>query len=373
MAALAAAWLVSACATGPAVVKIGHVAPLTGSIGHLGADNERGALLAIEELNAQRPQIGGQPVVFELVRENDEAMPRQGVAAAQRLVQARVSGVVGHLNSGTTIPASRVYADAGIPMITPSATNPKLTRQGFKTVFRLIADDIHAAAVMGRLAVAEFSARRIAVVDDRTAYGQGVGDAFEQAAKAAGGTIVTREFTRTDTTDFAGVAAALLDAKPDLVFYGGMDTQAGPLLKQLRDKGLDARFLGADGICSGELSRLSSHTLGNDKVFCSEPGGTPAESATRLAGFKERFNRRFGNQPVIYAPNSYDAVRILAAAMTTAGSPDPKVYLPVLARSPYPEGVTGPVAFDDKGDLQQATITLFTYRDGKRAEVGVRR
>ena len=132
------------------VVKIGHVAPLSGALAHLGKDNEYGARLAIEELNAKGVSIGGKKVKFELLAEDDAADPKQGTAAAQKLGDSKVNGVVGHLNSGTSIPASKIYSDAGIPQISPSSTNPKFTRQGYKTTFRVVADDVHLGGTLGR-------------------------------------------------------------------------------------------------------------------------------------------------------------------------------------------------------------------------------
>ncbi|WP_299020973.1 branched-chain amino acid ABC transporter substrate-binding protein, partial [uncultured Tepidimonas sp.] len=184
----------AATSQGPAVeqlvVKIGHVGPTSGPIAHLGKDNENGARMAIEELNAAGIQIEGKPVKFELLAEDDAADPKQGTAAAQKLVDAKVNGVIGHLNSGTTIPASQIYNAAGIPQISPSATNPKYTRQGFNNVFRMVADDTHLGGTLGRYAVEKLGAKKIAVIDDRTAYGQGVADEFEKGVKAAGGEIV---------------------------------------------------------------------------------------------------------------------------------------------------------------------------------------
>jgi len=145
--------LASGLVSAQQVVKIGHVGPLSGAIAHLGKDNENGARLAIEELNAKGVKIGGKAVKFELVAEDDAADPKQGTAAAQKLVDSKVNGVIGHLNSGTTIPASKIYSDAGIPQISPSATNPKYTRNGFKTAFRVVADDVHLGGTLGRYAV----------------------------------------------------------------------------------------------------------------------------------------------------------------------------------------------------------------------------
>src|SRR5690606_23206341 len=229
------------------VVKIGHVAPLTGAIAHLGKDNENGARLAIEELNAKKLKIGGKEVRFELLSEDDAADPKQGTAAAQKLVDANVVGVIGHLNSGTTIPASRIYYDAGIPQISPSATNPKYTKQGYDTTFRVVANDGQLGGTLGRYAVNELKIKKVAVIDDRTAYGQGVADEFGKAAEAAGATIVGREFTNDKATDFNAILTSIKGKGPELVFFGGMDAVAGPMLRQLKQLGMQVKFMGGDG------------------------------------------------------------------------------------------------------------------------------
>jgi branched-chain amino acid transport system substrate-binding protein len=187
------------------VVKIGHVAPLTGPIAHLGKDNENGARLAIEDANAKKVEIDGKLVQFELLGEDDQADPKTGTVVAQKLVDAKVAGVVGHLNSGTTIPASAIYNQAGLPQISPSATNPKYTQQGFNTAFRVMANDIQQGSVVGTYAVKDLGGKKIAIIDDRTAYGQGLADEVEKAAKAAGATIVAREFTTDKATDFKAI------------------------------------------------------------------------------------------------------------------------------------------------------------------------
>ena len=196
------------------IVKIGHVGPTSGGIAHLGKDNENGARMAIEELNAKGTTIGGKKVKFELLAEDDAADPKQGTAVAQKLVDSKVNGVIGHLNSGTSIPASKIYSDAGIPQISPSATNPKFTRNGYKTTFRVVADDVHLGGTLGRYAVKELKGKSIAVIDDRTAYGQGVAEEFEKAVKAAGGTIAERQFTTDKATDFTAILTAVKSKKP---------------------------------------------------------------------------------------------------------------------------------------------------------------
>jgi len=352
------------------VVKIGHVAPLTGSIAHLGKDNELGGKLAVEELNARKVTIGGKQVTFELLSEDDAADPKQGTAAAQKLVDAGVVGVVGHLNSGTSIPASRIYNDAGIPQISPSSTAPKYTQQGFKTTFRVVANDGQLGGTLGRYALKELKAKSIAVIDDRTAYGQGVADEFQKSAKAAGGKIVGREFTNDKATDFNAILTKLKGAKPDLVFYGGMDAVAGPMMRQMKQLGIDARFMGGDGICTAEMAKLAGEAVGEGKVVCAEAGGVTPEKAAGMEAFKKRFKEKYGIEVQLYAPYVYDAVNVLVAAMQKANSTDPKKYLPELAKIQY-DGVTGRIAFDQRGDIKDGSLTLYTFKGGQKTQMMV--
>jgi branched-chain amino acid transport system substrate-binding protein len=368
---IACAVAFSGAALAQEVVKIGHVAPISGAIAHLGKDNENGARLAIEELNAKGVSIGGKKVKFELLAEDDAADPKQGAAAAQKLADQKVSGVVGHLNSGTSIPASKIYSDAGIPQISPSATNPKYTRQGFKTTFRVVADDVHLGGTLGRYAVQKLNAKTIAVVDDRTAYGQGVADEFEKAAKAAGATIVGREFTTDKATDFTAILTTIKGKKPDVIFFGGMDAVAGPMIKQMKALGLNAKFMGGDGICTGELFKLSGDTIADNQVYCAEAGGVEGPQEKVLADFKAKFKKRFNADVQIYAPYVYDAVNVMVAAMVKANSSDPAKYLPVLAKTSDYKGVTGNIGFDDKGDVKNGALTLHSYKGGSKINLAV--
>jgi len=353
------------------VVKIGHVAPMSGAIAHLGKDNENGARLAIEDLNAKGISIGGKKVKFELLAEDDAADPKQGAAAAQKLADQKVSGVVGHLNSGTSIPASKIYSDAGIPQISPSATNPKYTRQGYKTTFRVVADDVHLGGTLGRYAVQKLGAKNIAVIDDRTAYGQGVADEFQKAAKAAGATIVAREFTTDKATDFTAILTTIKGKKPDAIFFGGMDAVAGPMIKQMKALGLNAKFLGGDGICTGELFKLSGETIADSQVFCAEAGGVEGPQEKVLSDFKAKYKKRFNADVQLYAPYVYDAVNVMAAAMVKANSSDPAKYLPVLAKISDYKGVTGNIGFDEKGDIKNGALTLYSYKGGSKINLAV--
>jgi len=353
------------------VVKIGHVGPTSGQIAHLGKDNENGARMAIDELNAKGVTIGGKKVNLELLAEDDGADPKQGTAAAQKLVDAKVSGVIGHLNSGTSIPASKIYSDAGIPQISPSATNPKFTRQGFKTTFRVVADDVHLGGTLGRYAVKNLKGKSIAVIDDRTAYGQGVADEFEKGVASAGGKTVGREFTNDKATDFTAILTNIKAKKPDVVFFGGMYAVAGPMIRQMKQLGIKAKFMGGDGICSGELPKLAGGAMDDDQVVCAEAGGVEGEAKKSMEDFKTRFKAKFNADVQIYAPYVFDATQVMVAAMVKAGSSDPAKYLPVLAKTAGYKGVTGTIAFDEKGDIKNGALTLFTYKGEKREQIAV--
>ncbi len=355
----------------PAVVKIGHVGPTSGAIAHLGKDNENGARLAVEELNAEGVMIDGKKVTIELMAEDDAADPKQGTAVAQKLADAKVVGVVGHLNSGTTIPASKIYSDAGIPQISPSATNPKYTRQGFKTAFRVVADDVHLGSTLGKYAVGTLKGKSIAVIDDRTAYGQGVAEEFTKAVEAAGGKVVAKEFTTDKATDFNSILTTIKGKKPDVVFFGGMDAVAGPMLKQMKSLGIKAKFMGGDGICSTELVKLGGDAIVDDQVFCAEAGGVEGEAKAGMEEFKTKFKTKFNADVQVYAPYVYDAVKIMVAAMVKANSSDPVKYLPVLAATADFKGVTGPITFDEKGDIKNGALTLKTVRGGKLETLAV--
>jgi branched-chain amino acid transport system substrate-binding protein len=346
--------------TGALVVKIGHAAPLTGPQAHLGKDNENGVRLAIEDLNAKGISIGGQKVQFELESEDDQADPRIATTVAQKFIDDKVSGMIGHLNSGTTIPASRIYNDAGLVQISPSATNPKYTQQGYKNAFRVMANDVQQGRVLGQFAVNDMKAKKIAIIDDRTAYGQGIADEFEKAAKAAGATIVVHEFTNDKASDFTAILTKIKGVAPDLVFYGGMDGQGAPMVKQLQTLGLKAQFLGGDGFIPAEFMKLAGAAA--EGVTASLPG-VPLNQMPKGADFKQRFETKYGKIQ-LYAPYCYDAMMVLAEAMQRANSIESAKYLPEIVKTNY-SGVTANIKFDDKGDLQGGAITVYRVVKGE--------
>ncbi len=347
-------------AGGETMVRIGSVSPLTGPQAHLGKDNANGARLAIDEINAAGVTLGGRKVKFELLAEDDQADPRTATVVAQKMVDQHVAGVLGHLNSGTSIPASKIYADAGIPQISPSATAIAYTAQGFKTAYRVMTNDLQQGKVLGEYAVKQLGARRIAIIDDRTAYGQGLADEVEKAAKAAGGEIVAREFTTDRSTDFLAILTSIKAKNPDVVFYGGMDAQGAPMVRQLRSLGLKAKFLGGDGVQTTEFLKLAGADA--EGVTGSSPG-LPLDVMPGGKEFREKFTARYGAIQN-YAPYAYDAARAMVEAMKFADSADPKQYLAQLPRVQF-TGVTGQISFDEKGDIRGGAITLYRVKDGK--------
>jgi len=352
-------------ASGKLTIAIGSVAPLTGGIAHLGKDNENGARLAVEEANAAKIKIGGKDAAFELVSQDDQADPKVGTTVAQKLVDAKVAGVVGHLNSGTSIPASSIYSQAGIPVISGSATNPKLTEQGFKTQFRVVGRDDQQGPAIASYLAATTKPKLAAVIDDATAYGEGIANEVEKTLKAAGVNVLPRERGTDKTTDWKAVLTKVKGRSPDAVFYGGMDATAGALLKQGRELGIKAVFSFGDGACTDKMNELAGDSA--EGLLCSQ-AGIPAQAASRK--FLDAYKKRFNVDPILYSPFTYDAANILIEAIRKADSADPAKYLPVLQKLEF-AGATGKIAFDAKGDRSDAEMTIFTIKGGKLEPIAI--
>ena len=342
-------------------VKIGSASPLTGPQAHIGIDIRNGVQLAIEDANAANIEIGGRKVKFELVAEDDEANPTKATTVAQKLVDAKVSAVVGHFNSGASIPASKIYSDAGVPQISPSSTNPKYTLQGFKTTFRVVAHDDQQGPTLGRYAAGAVKAKRVAVIDDSTAYGQGIADAFEATVKAAGAKVLAREHTTDKDTDFKAILTKIKGLKPDLIMFGGIDPQAGPMVKQMAQLGIKAKFMGGDGIQTPNFIKLGGDAA--EGVMASIPG-LPKDQMPGGKAFLDKYKAKFNAEVELYAPMGYDAVMVFIDAMKRAGSTEPAKFLPEVGKTRY-QGVIGPIAFDDKGDLVNGPITIYVVKGGK--------
>jgi branched-chain amino acid transport system substrate-binding protein len=360
LAGVAAALALAGCGQQQSAdIKIGHAGPTTGGIAHLGKDNENGARLAIEQANAAKIKLGGKEVKFVLVAEDDQADPKVGTTVAQKLVDAKVAGVVGHLNSGVTIPASAIYNQAGIPMITGSATNPKLTEQGLKVVFRVVGRDDQQGPAIASYLASNNRPKTVAVIDDATSYGEGIANEVEKTLKAGGIEVLPREKGTDKTTDWKAVLTKLKGRNPDAIFYGGMDATGGPLMRQGRELGITAAFAFGDGACTEEMNKLAGPAA--EGLLCSQ-AGIPVAAADK--SFLDAYKKKFNVDPILYAPFTYDAANLLIEAMKKADSADPAKYLPELAKIRY-KGASGEISFDAKGDRKDAEMTIFTMKGGK--------
>ena len=342
-------------------VRIGSASPLTGPQAHIGIDIRNGVQLAIEDANAAGVEIGGKKVRFELLAEDDEANPTKATTVAQKLVDSKISAVVGHFNSGASIPASKVYSDAGVPQISPGSTNPKYTQQGFQTTFRVVAHDDQQGPTLARFAIDNLKVKSVAVVDDSTAYGQGLADAFEKTAKAAGVNVLAREHTTDKDTDFKAILTKIKGRNPDLIMFGGIDPQAGPMVKQMAELGIKAKFIGGDGMQTPNFIKLAGPA--SEGAMASIPG-VPKEKMPGGGEFLKKYKAKFNTEVELFAPMGYDAVMVFVDAMKRAGSSEPAKFLPELKKTSY-QGVIGPIAFDDKGDLVNGPITIYVVKGGK--------
>jgi len=348
-------------------VKIGHVAPLTGEIAHLGKDNENGARLAIEEINAKGLTIAGQKITLQLDAQDDAADPRTATQVAQKLVDDKVVAVVGHLNSGTSIPASKIYSDAGIVQISPAASNPAYTQQGFKTTYRVVATDAQQGPALASYAASALKVKKVAIVDDSTAYGQGLATEFEKTAKQLGLQVLSHDATNDKAVDFRSILTRIKGENPDAIMYGGMDATGGPFAKQAKQLGLRAKVLAGDGACTDKLSELAGNAT--DNVVCSEVG-MALEKMPGGKAFEAKYQKRFGQPIQDYAPFAYDAVYIAVDAMKRANSTDPAKILAAMPSTDY-NGVSGEITFDAKGDLTHGVISLYDYKNGKKTLISV--
>ena len=345
------------------LVRIGAAAPLTGPQAHIGKDNENGTRMAIEDANAKGIMIGGRKARFELLSEDDQADGKTATIVAQKLVDAKVSGVIGHLNSGTSIPASDLYNNNQIVQISPSATAVAYTNKGYKGVFRVMANDAQQGKVLGEFAVKKLGLKSIAVIDDKTSYGQGLANEFIAAAQTHGAQIVAHEFTTNQAVDFSAILTSIKGKKPDLVFFAGMDPQGAPLAKQMKALGLTAKFMMGDGGFTPKMHEIAGAAAEN--MYASLPG-VPLDKMPSGLDFKKRYEEKFKQPIQLYAPYCYDATNVMIAAMQKANSADPTKYLAELSKISF-GGVTSKINFDEKGDLKGGAITLYQVQKGKWA------
>jgi len=356
---LAATSLAGAAQAQEQVVTVGQTGPLSGPNAFAGKDNENGTRLAIEELNAKKISVAGKTLKFDLQSEDDQCDPKAGVAVAQKLVDSGVKYVMGPYCSGVAIPASRVYSEGGT-MVSTVGTNPKVTEGGYKNLFRIIAGDNQIGSSMATYAAKVLKAKTAAIIDDRTAFGQGVAAEFIKEAKVQGITILGQEYTTDKATDFSAILTNIKAKKPDVVFFGGYAPQAGPMARQMQQLAIKAKMLGGDTLCSPEMGKLGGEAV-NDVVFCAQ-GGSMLDKTNDGPAFKAKFKKRFGLDADAYAASFYDQMMLVAASMQKAQSIDPSKVSAEMQKGSY-KGVAGTYAYDDKGNMKQAPITVYTFKN----------
>jgi branched-chain amino acid transport system substrate-binding protein len=346
-------------------VKIGVSGPLSGANAFAGKDDENGVRLAVEELNAKKILVGGKTLKFEVISEDDQGDPKAGVNVAQKFADSGVKFVLGPYNSGVAIPASRVYNDTGIVMSTVG-TNPKITQAGYTNVFRIVASDTQAGAAMAAYAARQLKIGKVGVIDDRTAFGQGIADEFIKQAKASGMSVTGHEFTNDKATDFAAILTALKAKKVEAIFFGGYAPQGAPMARQMKQLGLNVKLLGGDTLCSPEMGKLGGDAVGAN-VLCAQ-GGAILEKQAAGPAFQARYKQRFKQAPDVYAASFYDQTMFIAQAMRAANSIDPSVVAAAMHRLDY-KGVVGAYAYDEAGNMKKSSITMYTFKGGQPVPV----
>lgn len=355
----AAALALAACGDNggtPAVetVKIAVAGPLTGPNAAFGAQLRNGAIQAVEDINAEGG-INGKQV--ELVFGDDVSDPKQGVSVANKFAGEGVKFVIGHFNSGVSIPASDVYQENGILMITPASTNPTITERNMWNVFRVCGRDDQQGTVAGRYIADNLSDKKIAIVHDKTPYGKGLADETRKALNEAGIQEVIYEGVNIGEKDFAALASKIKEAGGEIVYFGGVHTEAGQIARQMRDQGLDAIMMSGDGIATDEFASIAGPAAeGTLMTFAPDPQKRP-EAKPVLGKFEAK-----NIKPEAYTLYSYAAAQIIKQAAEKAGSVKPKDVAEAM-RSGGPFGtVIGDISFDAKGDVTRLDYTMYTWQ-----------
>jgi ABC-type branched-subunit amino acid transport system substrate-binding protein len=284
---------------------------------------------------------------------------------AQKLADEKVKFVVGPYNSGVAISAGRVYNDAGVVMLTVGS-NPRITELGYPRLFRIGVNDAQVGVDLAIYAAREMKARNVAVVDDRTAYGQGIAREFMAEARRQGINIVKQDFTTDKATDFTATLTSIRGAKPDLVFYGGYSSQAGLMLRQMVALGIDARLLGGDAICNTETSHLSGE-VADGRVFCTQ-AGVILDKADAGRAFADKYRSAYHRDPLTYAVSFYDAAMLLADAIQKVGSTDPGKVAGQIGKGSF-KGVAWEYSFTEKHDLKSSPVTVYGFKGGQPVAV----
>ncbi len=351
--ALACVAVFAGCDSGPAKLKLGVAGPMTGTDAAFGAQLKNGAEQAVADINAAGGINGKQ---IELTVGDDAADPRQGVSVANNFLGDGIHFVVGHFNSGVSMPASEVYVDNGILMITPSSTNPQITERKLWNVFRTCGRDDQQGGVAGKYIAEHLKDKKVAIVHDKTTYGKGLADETKKAMNNLGVTEVLYEGVSAGEKDFAALVSKLKNAGVEVLYWGGVHTAGGLVLRQMRDQGLNAVFMSGDGIASDEFAAIAGPGAeGTLMTFGPDPQKRP--EAKEII---ERFEAR-EYKPEAYTLYSYAAVQILKQAIEATKSEDPKTVAAYMRTGVNFNTVIGDIAFDDKGDIKQVGYVMYTW------------
>jgi branched-chain amino acid transport system substrate-binding protein len=345
-----------------AQIKVGVAGPLTGPNAAFGAQLKNGAEQAAADINA-KGGINGQKI--ELVFGDDVSDPKQGVSVANKMVGDGVKIILGHFNSGVTIPASEVYAENGVLMVTPSATNPKITERGLWNVFRTCGRDDQQGAVAGKYLNGTAKGKKVAFVHDKTTYGKGLADETLKAYKAGGGKEVLYEGINTGEKDFAALVGKIKASGADFVYWGGLHTEGGLIARQMRDGGVKAVMMSGDGITDNEFAAIGGPAVeGTLMTFPPDPRKRP-EAAAVVKKFTE--GKKF--DPQAYTLYTYSALEIVAAAATTIKSLDAKKIAAEMHSGKGFKTVIGEIKFDKKGDITRPDYVMYTWKKGADGKI----
>ncbi len=356
LSSVAVAAMFALAGSASAQIKIGVAGPITGPNAAFGAQLKNGAEQAAADINA-KGGINGQKI--ELVFGDDVSDPKQGVSVANKMVGDGVKFVMGHFNSGVTIPASEIYAENGVLMITPSATNPKITERGLWNTFRTCGRDDQQGEVAGKYIATTLKGKKLAIVHDKTTYGKGLADETQKFANKEGVKEILYEGVNTGEKDFSALVSKIKAAGAEIVYWGGLHTEGGLIARQMRDQGVTATMMSGDGITSDEFASIGGPAVeGTLMTFPPDPRKRPEAAAVVKAFEAKKFN------PEAYTLYSYAAIEILAAAAAEAKSLEPKKVAETMKNGKAWPTVIGGIAFDKKGDITRPDYVMYTWKKG---------
>jgi len=344
----------------PTVIRIAAVAPTTGAQTETGQDLINGIKVAVDERNAKGGVLGKQ---IELVVFDDAADPKEAVSVAHKITSdPTIVGVVGHMNSGTTKPATPIYNAAGLPVVMPVPTNPEITKQGFNNLFRIPPTDLDQGTDVARYALSQLGKKRFAIIHDSTAYGQPLAEVVRKVVQDAGAQVVSFDGISEGDKDFRAVLTKVKTANPDVLFFGGIYNEGGLIAKQAKDLGLGVTFIGADGVYSDKFVQLAGSAAEGTVVSFIAPD-SKANDQTR--SFADKFRQKYGDIKA-FAPLGYDAANVLMTAIEKAGKTDKAAIVAALHSADFGyTGVTGESRFDAEGNNSRRSVYFFVVKSGK--------